>query len=49
LILANNASGNLLMDAHLVALAIEHDCELASCDADFGKDPGLRWIHPLVP
>ncbi len=49
LILATSASGNLLMDAHLAALAIEHGCELASCDTDFAKFPGLRWINPLQP
>ena len=45
----NNATGNVITDAHLAALAIEHGCELASCDADFAKFPGLRWINPLVP
>jgi toxin-antitoxin system PIN domain toxin len=49
LILATSATGNLLMDAHLAALAIEHGCELASCDTDFAKFPGLRWINPLMP
>ena len=43
-----NATGNAITDAHLAALAIEHGCELASCDADFGKFPGLRWINPLT-
>jgi len=43
------ATGNLITDAHLAALAIEHGCELASCDTDFGKFPGLRWINPLAP
>ena len=42
------ALGNLVTDAHLAALAIEHDCELASCDADFVKFRGLRWINPLT-
>jgi uncharacterized protein len=46
---ATNASGNLITDAHLAALAIEHDCDLASCDTDFAKFPGLRWINPLSP
>jgi uncharacterized protein len=41
------ARGNLVSDAHLAALAMEHDCALASCDTDFGKFPGLRWINPL--
>ena len=42
-----NAKGNLITDAHLAALAIEHGCELASCDTDFSTFPGLRWINPL--
>ncbi len=41
------AAGNLITDAHLAALAMEHGCELASCDADFSKFAGLRWINPL--
>lgn len=44
----SNASGNLVTDAHLAALAAEHGCELASCDTDFGKFPGLRWVNPLA-
>ena len=43
-----NATGNAITDAHLAALAIEHGCELASCDADFGKFSALRWINPLA-
>ena len=42
------ATGNLVTDAHLAALAIEHDCELASNDGDFARFPGLRWINPLA-
>lgn len=41
------AAGNLVSDAHLAALAIEHGAELHSCDADFSRFPGLRWIDPL--
>jgi toxin-antitoxin system PIN domain toxin len=41
-------AGNLTTDAHLAALAIEHQCELHSSDADFGRFPGLRWRNPLV-
>lgn len=43
-----NATGNLVSDAHLAALAIEHNCVLASNDADFSRFPGLRWFNPLV-
>jgi toxin-antitoxin system PIN domain toxin len=43
------AHGNLVMDAHLAALAIEHGLTLCSADSDFAKFPGLRWINPLAP
>lgn len=42
-----NATGNLVPDAHLAALAIEHNCELYSSDADFARFPGLAWHNPL--
>ena len=40
--------GNLATDTHLAALAIEHQCELHSNDADFARFPGLRWRNPLA-
>jgi uncharacterized protein len=40
-------AGNLTTDAHLAALAIEHQCELHSNDNDFARFPGLRWRNPL--
>lgn len=40
-------AGNIVSDAHLAAVAIEHGAELNSCDADFSRFPGLRWINPL--
>lgn len=42
------SAGNLTTDAHLAALAIEHQAELQSTDADFARFPGLRWRNPLV-
>jgi hypothetical protein len=42
-------AGNLVNDAHLAALAIEHGAELNSCDADFSRFSGLRWSNPLDP
>jgi toxin-antitoxin system PIN domain toxin len=41
-------AGNLTSDAHLAALAIEHQAEIASTDADFARFPGLRWRNPLT-
>ena len=41
-------AGNLTTDAHIAALAIEHQCEVHSNDADFARFSGLRWSNPLV-
>ena len=41
------SAGNLVSDAHLAALAIEHGAELCSCDTDFSRFSGLRWTDPL--
>jgi uncharacterized protein len=43
---AGNA--NLIADAHLAALAIEHGPLLCSVDGDFARFPGLRWKNPLA-
>lgn len=45
---ATGVAANLTTDTHLAALAIEHQCELHSNDADFGRFPGLRWRNPLA-
>lgn len=42
------ASANLVTDAHLAALAIEHGCEFYSTDSDFSRFPKLKWINPLA-
>ncbi len=39
--------GNLVPDAHLAALAIEHGLTLCSTDGDFGRFRALRWHNPL--
>lgn len=41
--------GNLVPDAHLAALAIEHGLVLCSSDGDFARFTGLRWLDPLRP
>ena len=38
---------NLVPDAHLAALAIEHGLTLCSTDGDFARFPGLAWLNPL--
>lgn len=39
---------NLVPDAHLAALAMEHGLLLCSTDSDFARFPGLRWLNPLL-
>ncbi len=41
------AKGNLVPDAYLAALAVEHGCEWITADRDFARFPGLRWRHPF--
>jgi toxin-antitoxin system PIN domain toxin len=38
---------NLVPDAYLAALAIEHGLLLCSSDGDFARFPNLRWENPL--
>ena len=45
----SRATGKLVADAQHAAVAIEHGCTLVSTDSDFGRFPGVRWRHPLLP
>jgi toxin-antitoxin system PIN domain toxin len=40
--------GNLIPDAHLAALALEHGLTLYSADSDFARFPELAWVNPLA-
>lgn len=46
LLVDGDLRGNLVPDAHLAALAIEHGTGVCSFDSDFARFPGLLWIHP---
>lgn len=37
----------LITDAHIAALAIEHQAVVHSHDSDFRRFPGLQWYDPL--
>ena len=39
---------DLLPDAHLAALAIEHGLTVCSTDGDFARFPNVRWENPLA-
>ena len=41
-------AANLVTDAHLAALSLEHGAELCSADADFARFPAVRWVNPLA-
>ncbi len=47
LIKEGQALGNLVTDAHLAALAMQHGCTLMSTDGDFARFPKLKWSNPL--
>ena len=47
LLTGTGVHANLVPDAHLAALAIEHGLTLCSSDGDFARFPRLRWMNPL--
>ncbi|OQW33696.1 MAG: twitching motility protein PilT [Nitrospira sp. HN-bin3] len=47
LLLETEVGANLVPDAHLAALAIEHGLTLQSTDGDFARFPQLHWQNPL--
>jgi toxin-antitoxin system PIN domain toxin len=47
LLAATPVSANLVHDAHLAALALEHGLALYSTDGDFARFAVLRWENPL--
>ena len=49
LLTAGQATGPLVMDAHLAALALEHGCTLATTDRDFVRFPSVQVVNPLAP
>lgn len=46
LLRSTGAGGNLTSDAHLAALALEHDAVVATFDGDFARFAGVRWEYP---
>lgn len=48
LVAEGQASGPLIMDAALAAIAIEHGATLCTTDRDFARFPGLRWTNPIT-
>ncbi len=48
LIVRHRLQGNLIPDAQLAALAMEHGLSVLSADSDFARFTGVRWENPLT-
>lgn len=46
LLVGGDLRGNLVTDAHLAALALEHGTGICSFDSDFARFQDLRWVNP---
>jgi len=48
LIQLHGVTGNLVPDAMLAALAVEHGIPVVTADSDFARFPEVRVINPVV-
>jgi uncharacterized protein len=48
LVKRHRLQGDLIPDAQLAALAIEHGIEVCSADTDFARFTEVRWYNPLA-
>ena len=46
---SSGTAGNLVVDAHLAAIAIEHGAEIVSYDRDFARFTGVKHRLPVAP
>jgi toxin-antitoxin system PIN domain toxin len=48
LVVRHDVRGNLIPDAQLAALALEHGLTVCSADTDFARFTGIRWENPVA-
>ena len=48
LIARHEPTGNLIPDAMLAALAVEHGLTVCSADSDFARFDEIAWVNPLA-
>lgn len=48
LLTATGRGGNLVNDAHLAAIALQHGATVTSFDRDFARFPGVNWEEPAI-
>jgi uncharacterized protein len=49
LVLSYQLRGNLVSDAQLAALAVEHGLTVYSADTDFARFREVEWVNPVSP
>lgn len=49
LITRHRVRGNLVADAQLAALSLEHGLTVCSADTDFARFTEVRWENPVAP
>lgn len=45
---ARPVTGDLVADAHLAALALEHGLAVCSADTDFARFTEIEWLNPIA-
>ncbi len=45
---SQSVTGNLINDAHIAAIALEHEACIHSNDTDFARFPGVQFHNPLA-
>lgn len=48
LVREGQATGPLVMDAALAAIALEHGATVCITDRDFSRFPGVKWTNPIA-
>ncbi|MHB8571530.1 MAG: TA system VapC family ribonuclease toxin [Candidatus Dormibacteria bacterium] len=48
LVTRHQLTGNLVSDAQMAALAIEHGLAIYSADTDFARFTEVRWVNPIA-
>lgn len=48
MLLESQATGNLVMDAHVAAMAASCGATVASTDRDFTRFPGIQFTNPIA-
>ena len=49
LVLRYDLRANIITDAQLAAIAIEHGLTVFSADTDFARFTEIQWVNPLAP